>query len=388
MSFLDIAKSLLTRGASKTSIKTLQGGFGGQGGVSYNKASRHVKRLKNIHAQNNASLASVSSLSVLDPVGIYDISLKRYENMDPIMQMSLIIIMGYVLRAIPFLADKTRHQVIKVLSQLSPSASISRTYEKIDSLLHEDAYEFGLPTLTAEAKGGKSKNNSNRRAMLTGKATGLMEANDFSVGKSFEVDIPIGNRDSQKVPLTMILQARAADYETLKGIGDGGSPSRSWLERWIKFQAGSKSIGALVTQGDLVTKDIKAAMRDKSGIHAEIMRRKSHGKVAVTFGGEVRYGIGSNLLITSLSTTERLMKDLRFDISDYRQRQKIMGAFSCLLWVVVDKEDDFVINYYRDIRLPSEVPLSAVKRLIKQNKSSDQIVESLRALSANRAPVI
>lgn len=404
MKFLDVIKSLFVKGGEKTVINTLSGQFGGKG-VTKAAAKKMVQYGKRNVQQNNASLASVSSLSVLDPVGIYDASLKRYQGMDMIMQMALIIIMGYVLRAVPFLAGRTRNSVIQVLSQLSPGDSLAHTMEKIDAIDGIDAYEFGLPTTEARTKVSKtnrsayginkgnqntSKKSSNksRRARLTGRVSGLQDANDFSIGKSFEIDIPIGRKDVQKISLTMILQARAASYETLIGIGDGGSPSREWLERWMKFQAGSKSMTEIVTQGDLVAKDVKAAMADKSGVHAEIMRRKASGKVATTFGGKVRYGIGSNLLITSLDTTERMMRDLRFDISDYNQRQKIMGAFSCLLWIVVDKEEDFLINYYRDIRLASDVSLATVMRLVKKGGGADQIVESLRALSANRAPVI
>ena len=403
MIFTDIVKSIFNKGASKTTVDTLAGSFGG-GGIKRTKARAGVRYLKNQHKQQNASLASVSSLSVLDPVGIYDGSLKRYEGMDLIMQMALIVIMGYVLRAIPFLAERTRSKVITVLSQLSPSSSPTQHLEQLQQL-PEEIFEFGLPNLTTEAashyKGSKgsrsgskkapsnrSDRNSKRRAQLTGRSSGLQDGNDYSTGKSFEIEIPIDRNETQTVPLTMILQARYADYETIKGIADGGSPSRGWLERWIKFQAGSNSVGELVSQGDLVAKDVKAAMADKSGVHAEIMRRKANGLVGTTFGGKVKYGIGSNLLITSLGTTERLMKDLRFDISDYKQRQNIMGAFSCLVWIVVDKEEDYIINYYRDIRLAGETSLASVERLIKKGGASDTIVESLRALSANRAPVI
>lgn len=408
MNLLSLSKSLLGafRGPNAPEgkiIKTLSGAKDTLTNPSASDATSLGAYARNQVKQRNASLASVSSLSLLDPIGIYSSDLRNYENMEVVLNLALQIITGYVLRSIPFLASSSSREVVKVLSQLHPS---KLGWEKLkhNVELNPEDYRFGLPTTEAIFKrktdddkqaGGifrrrstPSSSNADRRSNLTGKASGLRESNDYSVGKSIELEIPVEKGNDIKIQMDCILTARYAEYDIIKQIAKGGAPDKSWLEKWIRFRAGSTSMGDLLTQGDEVSEHISSRLNDRSRLHDELRRRKNNATVATTFDGKVRYGIGSSIVIISLSVAEKLVRELRFDLADYRQRQKVMAAFSAVCLIVIDKEDEFLIIYYRDVRLPTEVSVASVVSLGKKKNDASAITDALRSLSTNRAPVI
>lgn len=386
---MELSKTLLRSVVGKTPENTVNTASGLLSGRTNTNKTGFVRAAvgygKAQHQQKTASLASASALSLLDPVGVYSADLKTYDNMPAILNLCLQSITSYVLRSIPFLADSTSRDVIKVLTQIHPSKITMENARRDHPGINPAEYKFGLPTTEAR----KSK-NFQRRGVITGTASGLRDANDYAVGKSFTIDLPMeGMKKPFQIAMEIVVTARYTPVETIIEIARGGAPENHWMERWIKFRAGSTTLGDIATQGDRVQSNIKARHEDKSGVMDEIRRRKNNATIATTFDGKVRYGIGSSFVVITLSDAEELQKKLRFEFSDYRQRQDIMAAFSALIFIIVDKEDDFVIIYYRDIRLPSEVTIKQITKLFRDKTDSAAIMmESLRQLSSNKAPVL
>jgi len=414
--------------------------------------------LEKNYKQRNTSLASASSLSVLDPIGILSEDLRNYEHIDTIMQLNLDVLAGYILRAIPFLSDHTRGDVVDVLTQIHPSKQFGFENKVIG--MDESEYEFGLPMYDGEAisslygtkkpishtlnrggygshsyggkptrhtshtpsgntslhgtrrpkprntggygnysHGGKATRHNPppapkvpshiRRAALMGQdVRGGKIIRDFSIGKTLSIDIPLGNTSSESVKIYLNIVATAVQTPTkvLKDIAKGADPERGWYGRWHKFTQGSVGVVDLVTQADTIAEDRKNARADKTGVMHEIRKRNAKGKVAVAFGGKMRYGVGSNFLVMSLDVAEEVARSARVNLGNYYQRQKFMGAFSCLIMVVVDREDDYLIIYYRDIRMPSQVSVKQAGAYLGGSNDNAHLEEIMLALSQKSTP--
>jgi hypothetical protein len=330
--------------------------------------------------QHNASLADLANVLNLDPVGIISDDLKNYDNTEIIANLALNLFTGYIMRSLPILGAHGK-AIIHIMRKIKPGLSMSlETIDETTPVLSQ----FGLPTgvVMSQERFVASRVNEKKRA----------DFGDIVVGKQIEIEISVETRDANnnlatkeiKLPVQTMLSMVYAPYDAVKMLGSNKTGRDSWFERWVRFRAGTLPLSKLLLQGDIISKNIRKGVTDHGKLYRELHSRKTRAKLNTAAGGSVLYGAGSNVAILSLNHIEKLERELHFDVTHARKREAFMSDLGAIVLIILEKEDDFLTIYYRGMKLPTEISVAAVKRMLRTAKD-EKLSEILQHLAMNRS---
>ncbi len=375
-----------------------------------------VKKLATM--QKNDSVVQFTSALRVEPVTMIDKRLEQVDYLPDILQTLLSTFCGYYLQAVACMTNVGQINVLKMLDTLNPrrdpGLAASSVVDAINgtvkpSMLSMESYSgYALPRpdqVSMESALGKAVNA--HRAMrdsdvltkerdmagsVKGNLSGLdkgikaaSESANLAVGKILDVNIE-SNGNHGRFPVAVRLATTIVDSDVLVHILGASGHDNSFSERRHRWKAGDLQFWRdLVFCQDLIEEQRKLLMKDKSGVMAELNRRRTLNSAAAVTSGTPSIGSASSLVVLDRETAQQLERTNLGRLSDLNFRNKIFNDSLTMLMVVVDRDREVVTIYTRDIQLPSR---HSVRELKSSNKGGGPDVgEILKAYRLGQTPV-
>ena len=221
--------------------------------------------------------------------------------------------------------------------------------------------------------------NKARDAIVT-----VNENNNLGVGKILEVSLT--NRgETLSIPVTLTLAVSTTDTQSMIHILGMWNRNYKFKERWHGLRSGElKFWREFVLMRDIIEKQRKALIRDKSGYLATMMAQSAKNTVAAAVSGSASVATASSTIMISAETARRCELEGGFQLDDPRSRQRLFEATFAMLLFVVDTEWEMVKIYHRGIDQPTRLTIKELKSAGKG--SGPDIAEILKAYQLGRAP--
>lgn len=365
-----------------------------------------------LKTQKADSLIRFTKAARVEPIVLVDERLKHQPYITDIMQSLTSIFTGYYLQAVSLAVNVGQVNVIRLLDALNPTrdvadAAATHLVSQLQrpGLASMEAYRYGLPdpehAFGLEAFGDhnvhdalikldKAADDIANDGKELPKVAGAMgfknatEAVNLSVGKLVEVTIEDNNKKAT-FPITVRLIATVVASEILAHILGDGSRNNSLKERYHAWRAGQlEFIRDLILCQDLIDEHRRTLMKDKSGVYADILERRSANASAASLTNTPSIGTASNLAVVSAQTAKELERRIEGKLSNPKVRDRIFTNTYLMIMVVVDTEWEQVTIYHRGISTPTEL---SIKELKSANKGTGpDIGEILKAYQLGQNP--
>lgn len=214
--------------------------------------------------------------------------------------------------------------------------------------------------------------------------TVIRELSDLSVGKLFTVEITDGLHKAS-IPISIRLMASQLPSNNLVNILALGNQDNSVKERYYAWKDGRiEFIKDLVLCQDLIDAHRKNLMADKTGIYAEILKRRRGNQVSGLVTANPSVATASNIVILTNDTAEQLEMRVNGKLGDFKTRERIFKETYIMMMAVIDKKWNRVTFYHRGIATHTELGMSDLKSSSKGN--GPDVSEILKAFSTGHSP--
>ena len=329
-----------------------------------------LKRSETMVDQSMAdSYADLARDSRVDPLCLVSNDLKHTEYLNDVMQTSLSIVTSYYMQALPFARDISGIQVQKTLGRMNRGKQMG--LESFSSLppTISDSYRYALPTEALRAATERDD-----KSPVDGDVS-------MAVGKVIQVEVS----EKVKVPVTIRLHAKIAPDPVMVAILSNETIDNSFTERYYKWRNDRITFWSeFLFASDLIKARKEIMMNDDNGILEEITKRRREALTKTASTGERSYGVSANVFIISKDILRRVESSHKGRIANANVKNTIFKSLGLLVLVVVDKEDEWVSIYYRDIDGSSDISLKALKSKVK--KDSPDIGEMLKTMAQGIQP--
>ena len=366
--------------------------------------------------QKNDSVVQFTSALRVEPVTMIDKRLEHVDYMTDVLQTLLSMFCGYYLQAVACMTNVGQINVLKMLDALNPTRDPSLAAASVvdaingsvkPSMLSMESYagaalprpsleSIKIPAGTKAALLLKDPDSAARRKDMHGSVSGKVdpldkafkaahEATNLAVGKILEVNIE-SNGAKGRFPIAVRLATSIVDTDVLIHILGSSGHDNSFSERRHRWKAGDLQFWRdLVFCQDLIDEQRKLLLKDKSGVMAELNRRRSMNSAAALASGTPSVGSASAMVVIDRETAIELERANLGQLSDATFRSKIFNDSLTMLMVVVDRDREVVTIYTRGIQLPSR---HSVRELKSSNKGGGPDVgEILKAYRLGQSPV-
>lgn len=368
--------------------------------------------------QKNDSVVSFTGALRVEPVTMIDKRLERVDYLPDVLHTLLSLFCGYYLQAVACMTNVGQINVLRMLDTLNPTRdpglAASSVVDAINGtqkvgMLSMEAYDgYALPgpnkaslesAVGAGFKTMAHSRNSDHTVLgrdmqgaLNGAVSSLKdglksasEAGNLAVGKILEVNIE-SNGQQGKFPIAVRLATTVVDTDVLIHILGASGHDNSLAERRFRWKTGDLQFWRdLVFCQDLIDEQKKLLLKDKSGVMAELNRRRAMNSAAALASGTPSIGSASAMVVIDRETALELERANLGQLSDVKFRNKIFYDSLTMLMVVVDRDREIVTIYTRDIQLPSRHSLRELK---SSNKGGGpDIGELYKAFRAGMTPV-
>lgn len=212
----------------------------------------------------------------------------------------------------------------------------------------------------------------------------IKELTNLSVGKLISVEVTDGNNRAT-IPVSIRLMASSIPSDNIVNILSAGKKDTSTKERYHAWKSGRlEFIRDMVLCQDLIEAHKKNIMADKSGMYAEILKRRRGNQLSTLFSGNPSVATASNLLVCSKTTIETLEGETGYAFNEFRAREKIFDETYLMIVAVIDKMHDRVTFYHRGINTATQLGLRDL-RASNKNTGPD-VGEILKAYQLGSAP--
>ena len=368
--------------------------------------------------QKNDSVVQFTSALRVEPVTMIDKRLEHVDYLTDILQTLLSMFCGYYLQAVACMTNVGQINVLKMLDVLNPTRDPALAATSVvdaingtvkPSMLSMESYAgAALPrpdAVSLESAAGKAftagRFMRDAEAPLRGKdlqgsvkasldpldkgIKAAQEATNLAVGKILEVNIE-SEGSKGRFPVAVRLATSIVDTDVLIHILGSSGHDNSFSERRHRWKAGDLQFWRdLVFCQDMIDEQRKLLRKDKSGVMAELNRRRSMNAAAALSSGTPSIGSASALVVIDRETALELERANLGQFSDIKFRNKIFNDSLTMLMVVVDRDREVVTIYTRDIQLPSR---HSVRELKGSNKGGGvDVGEILKAYRLGQSPV-
>lgn len=384
------------------------------------------------------SLSEYTRMARVCPRVLIEESLRGLPYISELLHTNCNIFAGYYLTAVSMMADVNGVSVLERLERLNPDRDPVRyavhkfgqtqfgTEDYQDSSLSVESFATGLPTkakqqrmvslesmvwddsrsryvrasalaASLEAAGTdpskpddkKGEERKDGRQIEVGNRArdaivSVNENNNLGVGKILEVSLT--NRgETISIPVTLTLSVGTTDNESLIHILGIWNRNYKFKERWHGMRSGElKFWREFVFMRDIIEKQRKALIRDKSGYLSSMMAQSAKNSAAAAISGSASVATASSTIMVSAETARQVELECGFKFDDYGARQRVFESTFAMLLFVVDTEWEMVKIYHRGIEQPTRLTIKELKSSGKGN--GPDIAEILKAYQLGRAP--
>ena len=332
--------------------------------------------------QRTDSLIAYTQDCRVEPITLIDEKVMYLPYLGDILQTANSIFAGYYLQAVSLDAVVGNIQVLKRLDKFNPTRSpYLHSFEDFKDGLPKfgvEAYDAMMNKTTPDAKieeaTGKSKFDSKA----------VKDANNLAVGKLIEVTLT-HNDQTMVLPIAIRLNTKTIDNQSLLHILGNSKDNKSQKERYHGWKSGELQFWRdIVLCEDLVKAHRTTLAKDKSGIYAEMMKRRNNNAVATVMSKELSVATASAITIISDSTRKELEYQIGGKLSDFRTRERIFSDTYMMLMFVVDAEYEHVTIYHRGMNVATDMSVKEMK--IAGKNDSSMITDVLKAFVSGHAP--
>ncbi len=342
----------------------------------------------------NTSLTQLTRLTQVEPLTIISQDCMNSPDIPKIMNAMCTMFSSYYLQAINVLTRINNVEVVRTLDALNPNrdssalllqSRLTPAAESID-YAYAGTYRHRLPVYSAEAI-ARPKPTSGLEATIPDNSKVLAEQANLAVGKLLNVSILTNDPETKEaknfvIPVNVRLLPSFVSEETLSYIFTHKKDAGDFIERYYSWRSGRiEGIRDLVFCQDLIIEYRRAAMKDKSGVLKEIVRRVTNNRTFGLLSKNPSLAMASNLYIIS-SETAKMMEGktgLRFDNSS--SREKLLEGTYAMIIAVYNSDWEQVTFYFNGISQGATFPMHA----LKADKAPD-IGDMMKTLMEGRAP--
>lgn len=349
--------------------------------IGFNAISRLINTFRAVKAE---SLIDYTAVSRVEPIVIIDNDCIHTEIVNNVMQSLLTMFAGYYLQAFNISVNIGKINVRGKLDSLNPNRNPLNSIDSNNYWLSLESYNDKLPLLNTDAIG-----NDNDAITTTSQKENLVTIKDLSnlsVGKLINVDVTDGDNKGT-ITLSVRLMANNIPTEALINLLSEDNNKKNAKERYYAWKAGRlKFIKDIVFCADLIESHKKKMLSDKTGLYADILKRRKDNKLSTLVSGNPSLATASNMVVVSKDTLEEIERVNVMKFSNFSDREKIFKETSLMIIAVIDKKWDMVTFYHRGI---SESSTISDKAMTVGNKNNGpDITQILKAYQMGSAPLI
>lgn len=324
------------------------------------------------------SYADANRLATLEPYLTYSRDLQHEDYLEPLEQLALTIFVSYYLVAVQSVASINRAKVIKVLSAVNPDVGLESFSMSLDNLRE-------LPMLALEKK--KKKGYT-----IGGKVTGKDGAT--AIGKEVEITITPTHKDKndkkiKKYTISTFVKMIniPIDNDVIAGQLSLKRKDNDFSERWMKYRAGRISFWEdFIFAEDLIEEEKRLHAHPDAEVFGKIKDRHRAGLLKTVRGKGDSFGVGSNVIIISQDVLNKVEIQAKHSITSGTMLDEIFAGLGFMMLFVVDREEEIVTMYFKNINKGSVHTIKSIKKLNGDKKEGPDILSIIRDLSKSDLP--
>ncbi len=204
---------------------------------------------------------------------------------------------------------------------------------------------------------------------------------NLSVGSLISVELADGN-EKRRVPVVVRLIVSAIKPNILSNIMEEAANNRQIKERYHAWRSGQISfIRDMILCQDVIDKDIKNRIEDKSGAWREMKDRQSNNRLngLLSLGTRPSIGTACNVYVISKDTLLECEAAMGGRISNPAVRQKIFNNTLMMLLYVIDTKREMVEVWHRG---QGTSTLHSIKEMKLNGKERNATIELNEAFKA------
>lgn len=365
--------------------------------------------------ERSDSLISYTRDCRIEPITLIDERVAYLPFLGEVLQTANSIFAGYYLQAVSLDAVIGNINVLKRLDKFNPTRSpYVHTFEDFKEGLPKFAVEavddygnYFDPNMSPKERDSLTKmqddltrqrETKNRIQQAIGGKPGeasmvkgnydniktIKDANNMAVGKLIEVTLT-HNDKTLTLPIAIRLNTKTIDSQSLLHILGNTKDNKSAKERYHGWKSGELQFWRdIVFAEDLIKAHRTTLAKDKSGVYAEMMKRRNGNIVAAAMSKELSVGTASNITIISDATRKEVEYAIGGKLSDFRVRNRIFNDTYTMLLFVIDAEYEHVTIYHRGLNVATDMSVKEMK--IANKNDSSMITDVLKAFVSGHAP--
>jgi hypothetical protein len=246
----------------------------------------------------------------------------------------------------------------------------------------------GVPTVTSQTQTTQTTEDVPEEPMRVdfGRDPGsaITQMNSLSVGVMLNVNVE-SNGHKAAIPVTVRLMPNLMPSDVMLAILSHAERDTTAKARYHAWRSGELSfIRDIVLCQDLIDAHRETLRKDRTGIYAEILKRRQKNTAASASTGNVSIATASNILVMTQATARKLEARTAGKLSNAAFRARVFDATYVMLMVVVDTDYEQVTIYTRGLAGSTTVSVKAMKNAAKG--SGPDVGEILRAYQLGQSP--
>lgn len=309
------------------------------------------------------SLPEYTAPTRLTPSVLIDkaLTLAADDSLLNILQTMLSIYSAHYLQAVALKNNVNNVSTIKLLDQFSTDRDVSLTSVATSAFGKVlDIGKAATESIRADSYKLPDYNDPKQYAMEADDAKPMGDGvkyieNDITthanlaVGRLLHVKIGT-DKNSITMPVTVVLYPRVIESAALPNIMNLVYDDTSFSGRWHKWRAGEiESFIDYIFALDLIERDRKALLSDKSGLYAEARYKIARGQAATIATGRKSMNVASTMSVVSKRTAEEIELAMKGKLKNRPDRESLFRITNSMMLVVVDQASERLTIYQRGI---------------------------------------
>lgn len=210
----------------------------------------------------------------------------------------------------------------------------------------------------------------------------LKDAPMLAVGRELKLTWDLGSAGKSTANVTVRLATNIVTTRLITSMVEANVADVDFITRAKMKGYGEITWWELFTLADIIDRQQRVAVMDKSDIFGEKFRRGSSDAAYFFSRGELPINRASGIMIITSETANALASTLGNKLSDSATRERFFKGTAGMILTIVDRHNEVITTYYRGLRHPQELTF----RDAKKSKKSDDLTDVLKVLTDNNTP--
>lgn len=331
---------------------------------------RQAKNRSNTYIEFTKNLR-VNSLVIVDS------QLQGQDYLTDIMKSLNTLLSCYYLQAASLMTVAGDTRILRTVDQLNPNRDpLTGAGNALASGL--EGFENGLPDFKGLVAGVEKLSRENKVD------DAIYAPRNLATGRIVEFELTV---DGNTVPMLVHIGLSPAivPHSVIPSNLAFNNEDESFGSRWLRHRSGELTLGEMLTCSDVIKKERKALINDRSGLYKGNMVRRNRGFLATVLTGDVSMFHASNMAVISVEAERGINRIIRGKLEEFRTREKIFRESQMMILAVVDEEYEMVTIYHATIQEPTELTFKQIKEANGKTSGND-LQDILKAYQLGNAP--